>query len=59
MRTNETKNEMNEIKTWEEKITRKDLKYETKKYTIKYETISSIGDSIYTRKAKIIDAEEN
>ena len=30
MRTNEIKNEMDEIKKWEEKINRKDLKYETK-----------------------------
>ena len=31
MRTNEIKNEINEIKKWEKKIKRKDLKYETKK----------------------------
>ena len=31
MRTNEIKNELDEIKKWEEKIKRKDLKYETKK----------------------------
>ena len=30
MRTNEIKNEIDEIKKWEEKIKRKDLKYETK-----------------------------
>ena len=30
MRTNEIKNEIYEIKNWEEKIKRKDLKYETK-----------------------------
>ena len=30
MRTNEIKNEIYEIKKWEEKIKRKDLKYETK-----------------------------
>ena len=29
MRTNEIKNEIDEIKKWEEKIKRKDLKYET------------------------------
>ena len=28
MRTNEIKNEIDEIKKWEEKIKRKDLKYE-------------------------------
>ena len=32
MRTNETKNEINDIKKWESKIKRKDLKYETKNY---------------------------
>ena len=31
MRTNEFKNEIHEIRKWEEKIKRKDLKYETKK----------------------------
>ena len=30
MRTKEIKNEIDEIKKWEEKIKRKDLKYETK-----------------------------
>ena len=33
MRTNEIKNKIYEIKKWKEKITQKDLKYETKKYT--------------------------
>ena len=32
MRTNESKNEIDEIKKWEEKIKRKGLKYKTKKY---------------------------
>ena len=32
MRTNEIKNEMGEIKKWEDKIKRQDLKYETNKY---------------------------
>ena len=33
MRTNEIENEIDEIKKWEEKIKRKDLKYEPEKYT--------------------------
>ena len=45
MRTNEIKNEIDEIKKWEQKIKRKDLKYEIK--------------SIYTRKAEIVEAEED
>ena len=32
MKNNEIWNEIDEIKKWEEKIKRKDLKYETKKY---------------------------
>ena len=32
MRTNEIKNEIDEIKKWEEKIKRKDLIYKAKKY---------------------------
>ena len=46
MRTNKIKNEIDEIKKWEEKIKRKDLKYETKKYMHdfqQYETILSFG----------------
>ena len=33
MRTNQIKNETDEIKKWEEKIKLKDLKYKTNKYT--------------------------
>ena len=47
MRTNEIKNEIYEIKNWEEKIKRKDLKYETKKCTYdfqKSETIRSFSE---------------
>ena len=60
MRTNEIKNEVYEIKKWEEKIKWKDLKYETRKYIYdfeQYETIRSFGNSIYTRKANIVEAE--
>ena len=32
MRNNDTKIEIGEIKKWEEKIKRKDLKYKTKNY---------------------------
>ena len=60
MRTNEIRNEVYEIKKWEEKIKWKDLKYETRKYIYdfeQYKTIRSFGDSIYTRKANIVEAE--
>ena len=33
MRNIEVKNEIDEIKKWEEKIKQKDLKYKTNKYT--------------------------
>ena len=55
------KNEMDEIKKWEEKIKSKDLKFETKKYLHDFQqhkTIRSFGDSIYTRKASLVEAEE-
>ena len=53
MRTNEIKNEIDEIKKWKDKIKRKDLKYETKICIYdfqQFETIKSFGDSIYTGK---------
>ena len=56
------KNEIYEIKKWEEKIKREDLKYKTKNYTDdfrQYETIRSFGESIYTRKANIVETEED
>ena len=59
MRTNETKNEIYEIKIWEEKIKRRNLKYK-EKYTydfLQYETIRYFGDNIYTGKANIDEAE--
>ena len=62
MRTNEFKNEIHEIRKWEEKIKRKDLKYETKKHIYdfqQYEKIRSFGESIYTGKAKLVEAEED
>ena len=62
MRTNKSKNEIDEIKKWKEKIERKKLIYKTKKYTYdfqKYGTIRSFGNSIYTRKAIIVEAEKD
>ena len=52
-RTNEIKNEIDEIKKWEHKIKRKDWKYEKNKHIYdfqQFETIISFGDSIYTGK---------
>ena len=60
MQTNEIKNEIYEIKKWEEKIKQKDLKYKTKNYTYdfqKYTAIRSFGESIYTGKIDIDEAE--
>ena len=51
IRTNEIKNEIYEIKKWEQKIKQKDLKCETKKYTYyfqQYETIRSFSECIYS-----------
>ena len=58
---NEIKNEIHDITKWEEKIKRKELKYETKKYTYdfqKSETIRHFGELIYTHTAKIVEVEE-
>ena len=60
MRTIEIKNEIYEIKKWEEKIKWKDLKYKTKNYTYdfqQYQTIRSFGESIYIGKINIDEAE--
>ena len=60
MRTNEIKNEIYEIKKWEEKIKLEDLKYKTKKYAYdfqQYETIRSFGKRIYTSEINIDEAE--
>ena len=59
MRTNEIKNQTDEIKKWEEKVRRKDLVYKTNKYKygfLQYETISLFGDSIYNSKISIDEA---
>ena len=60
MRTNKFKNEIDEIKKWEEKTKWYDLKYKTKNYTYdfqQYDTIRSFGESIYTGKINIDEAE--
>ena len=59
MRTNKIKNEIDEIKKWEDKIKRKDLKYEAgkNKYDFKrYETMRSFGESIYFGKISILES---
>ena len=53
MRTHEVKNEIDEIKKWEEKIKQKVLIYKANKYKYdfeQYETIRSFGDGIYNSK---------
>ena len=53
MRTNEIKNEINDIKKGKENIKWKDLKYETEKYKYDFQendAIRSFGDNIYTGK---------
>ena len=60
MRNNEIKNELDKINRWEEKIERKDLEYETKKYIYdfkQYETIRSFRDNVYTGKFNTDEAE--
>ena len=62
MRTNEIKNEIYEIKKieLEKKIKQENLKRKTKNYTHdfqQYETIQFFGESIYTGKINIDEAE--
>ena len=60
MRSNEIKNEINEIRKWEEKIERKDWLYKANKYKYgfqQYEKIRSFGDNIYADKISIDEAE--
>ena len=62
MRTNETKSEMYEIKKWEEKIKREDLRYKTNNYTYdfqQFETIRCFNDDIYIGKVNISEAKMN
>ena len=56
------KNEIDEIKKWEEKIKRGGSKYEVGKYKFdfqQYETIIYFGESIYTGKINIDEAERD
>ena len=59
MRTNAIKNEIDEIKKWEEIIKRKDLKHETNKYRFDFQqlkAIRSFGANIYNGKINIKEA---
>ena len=54
--------EIYQIKEWEEEKKKKDLKYEAKIYQYifqQYETLRSFGESTYTRKSNIVEAEED
>ena len=60
MRSIEIKKELNGIKEWEERIKRKDLKYETNRYKFyfrQFETRRSFGDSIYNGKISLDEVE--
>ena len=62
MRTDEIKNEIDEIRKWEEKINRKDFKYKTNKYLYDFQQFESIlcfFDSITIGKINIDEAEMN
>ena len=59
MKTDEIKNEIDEIRIWDGKNKPKDLKYKANKYLYdfqQFETIRSFGDSIYTGKINIDEA---
>ena len=59
-RKNEIKNEIYDIKKWEEKVNLEDLIHSVNKYKHdfrQYETISSFGESIYTGKIAIDEAD--
>ena len=52
MTNNEFKNKIDKIKKWEDKIKRKDLKFETNRYNYgfqQFETIRYFGDSILVK----------
>ena len=60
MKTNEIKNEIDEIKKWEEKIKREDLICSSNKFEYdfqQHEAIRSFGESIYTGKINTDEAE--
>ena len=50
MGTNEIKNRTGEIKTWEEIIERKDLKYETNKYRFDFQQFKTMYNGKINRK---------
>ena len=59
MKTDEIKNEIDEIRIWDGKIKPKDLKYKANKYLYdfqQFETIRSFGDSIFTGTINIDEA---
>ena len=60
MRANKIKNEIYEIKKWEEKLKRKDLIYKKNNYIynlLQFETIRPFGDNIYFGKISTDEAE--
>ena len=60
MKNDEIKNEIDEIRKLENKMKRKDLKFETNRYIFdfqQFETIRSFGDCIYNGKINIKEAE--
>ena len=61
MRANKIKNEIYEIKKWEEKLKRKDLIYKKNNYIynlLQFETIRLFGDNIYFGKISTDEAEK-
>ena len=59
MRANEIKNEIYEIKKWEEKIKREDYIWIYINDFQQFNTIRSFGDSIYTGKINIDEVERD
>ena len=60
MKNDEIKNEIDEIKKWENKVKRQDLKYHTNRYVYdfqQFQTTRSVGHSFYTSKISIDEAE--
>ena len=60
IRIDETKNEIDEIRKWKDKIKRKNSNYEASKYPYlfqRYETIRCFGESIYSGKISILGAD--
>ena len=62
MRTNEIKNELDEITGWEDKIKGNNLKYETKKCIYdfqQFKMLRSFGENIISGKIAISKADED